>query len=180
MVRQATAADAAAVRAVAVAAWRATYRGLIPRRAIERFVQRAYAPERVSLRIERHDVLVAGRMPADRAGRGGLVEPSVEAFAECAPEDGHLQLIASYALPRVRGRGLGSALLDGVLERHPGLDVAADVLTGNVRGEPFYAARGFVPGEMLEEELGGTPVSERRWWLRRGQGGESGGGEPGG
>jgi GNAT superfamily N-acetyltransferase len=175
VVRQATAADVEAVRTVAIAAWRATYRELIPRRAIERFLERAYAPERVALRIERHDVLVAGRSPAsvrDGAPVGAHVDPAIEAFAECAPEDGHLQLIAIYTLPRARSRGLGSALLDGVLERHPGLDVAADVLTGNVRGEPFYAARGFSPGESLEEELAGTLVTERRWWLRRTGSGE--------
>lgn len=173
--REASAADADAVRAVALASWRATYRGLIPRRAIERFLERAYTSERVALRIERHDVLVAGREPAAVRGRSGArgrsapapAEIAVEAFAECAPEDGHLQLIAIYALPRARGRGLGGALLDAVLERHPGLDVFADVLIGNARGEPFYAARGFEPGEQIEEELAGVPVAERRWWLRR-------------
>jgi GNAT superfamily N-acetyltransferase len=169
-VREATPADAPAIRAVAIAAWRATYRGLVPKRAIERFVARAYSPERVALRIERHDVLVAGREPAARRGRAegepAAPAPAVEAFAECAPHDDHLQLVAIYALPRARGRGLGSALLAVVIERHPGLDVAADVLVGNGRGEPFYAARGFEPGETLEEELGGVLVAERRWWLR--------------
>ena len=172
--REASAADADAVRAVALASWRATYRGLIPRRAIERFLERAYTAERVALRIERHDVLVAGREPVrvrELGDRGrsapARADVAVEAFAECAPEDGHLQLIAIYALPRARGRGLGGALLDALLERHPGLDVSADVLIGNARGEPFYVARGFEPGEQIEEELAGVPVAERRWWLRR-------------
>ena len=167
-VRPATPADADAVRAVAHAAWRATYRGLLPRRAIEWFLARAYTPERVALRIERHDVLVAGRLPAVRSGAtsDATVAP-IEAFAECGPHEDHLQLVSIYASPRIRGRGLGSALLAAVLERYPGLDVSADVLVGNTRAEPFYAARGFEPGELLEEEIAGLPVAERRWWLRR-------------
>ena len=170
VVRRATPDDADAVRLVAHAAWRATYRGLIPRRVIEWFLARAYTPERVTLRIERHDVFVAGRLPAGRAARAAGEAPPVEAFAECAPHEDHLQLVSIYASPRIRGRGLGSALLDAVLAQHPDLDVSADVLVGNTRAEPFYAARGFEPGEFLEEELAGMPVAERRWWLRRGAG----------
>ena len=36
---------------------------------------------------------------------------------------------------------------------------------GNERGETFYAARGFVPREAIEEQLGSERVAERRWWL---------------
>ena len=164
-VRPANPDDVPAIREVALSAWHATYRGMIPRRAIERFLARAYSEERVALRLARHDVLVALRSPS--AARAGVEPvPVVQAFAECSVEDGHLQLVAFYAHPRARGRGLGGALLDAVIERYPGLDITADVLVGNVRGEPFYASRGFVPVEVLEEELGGALVSERRWWLR--------------
>ena len=27
-------------------------------------------------------------------------------------------------------------------------------------------ARGFEPGDLLEEEIGGETIRERRWWLR--------------
>jgi GNAT superfamily N-acetyltransferase len=155
-VREATPADAEAIRLVAEAAWRATYAGLVTGEAIERFLAQAYAPERVAVRVERHDVLVASR-----AASG-----AVDAFAESVIRDGHVQLVAMYARPDARGRGLGSALLAAVRERNPGLDIAADVLLGNERGEPFYAARGFEPGELLVEELAGEPIRERRWWLR--------------
>jgi diamine N-acetyltransferase len=176
LVREATPADAPAISEIALASWRATYRDLIAADAIERFLERAYTPERVALRIERHEVLVATRQaPIDDEGddaRGsgfaavGGAEPAVEAFAECTPEDGHLQLVAIYAIPEGRGRGLGTALLDVITRRHPGETIAADVLVGNDRAEPFYTARGFEPGETLEEELGGELVTERRWWLR--------------
>ena len=154
LVREAVPDDAAAIREVALAAWRATYAGRIDDDAIERFLARAYAEERIALRIERHAVFVAG---------AGDV---VEAYAECADRDDHVQLVAIYALPEARGRGLGSALLAAVLAEHPGRDVSADVLVGNDLAEPFYAARGFEPGESLTEELGGVPIRERRWWLR--------------
>jgi GNAT superfamily N-acetyltransferase len=161
-VREATPDDAQAIRAVAEAAWRATYVGLVTDDAIERFLAQAYAPERVAVRVERHDILVAGR-----ATDPGLCD--VEAFAECLVRDGHVQLVAMYAHPEARGQGLGTALLGRVQQRNPGLDIAADVLVGNERGEPFYAARGFEPGQLLVEELAGEPIRERRWWLRAGR-----------
>ena len=52
---------------------------------------------------------------------------------------------------------------------NPGLDISADVLIGNELGEPFYVARGFEPGELLDEEIGGETIRERRWWLRAGR-----------
>jgi GNAT superfamily N-acetyltransferase len=145
-----------AIRAIAGASWRATYAGLIDADAIERFLAAAYAPERLRVRIERHEVLVAAL-----AG-----DVAASAFAETVDRGDHRQLAAIYVLPALRGRGLGSALLDAILERSPGMPVAADVLVGNALGEPFYVARGFEPGELLVEEIAGEPIRERRWWLR--------------
>ena len=68
--------------------------------------------------------------------------------------------------PDARGAGLGTALLERVVAANPGLDISADVLIGNELGEPFYVARGFEPGELLDEEIGGETIRERRWWLR--------------
>jgi GNAT superfamily N-acetyltransferase len=157
-VRAAAPADAAAIREVATDAWRATYAELIGADVVERFLAQAYTPERVALRIERHDVFVAGAEGGDPSG--------VDAFIDSLVEDGHVHIAALYARPDTRGRGLGTALLRRVVERHPGLDISADVLVGNERGEPFYVARGFVPGDRLDEEVGGDTIRERRWWLR--------------
>jgi GNAT superfamily N-acetyltransferase len=153
-VRPADPLDAAEIREVAVAAWWATYRGRLADETIERFLSRAYTVERIAVRIDRHEVLVAS---AD----GG-----VGAFAEVVHRDDHVQLVAIYARPPSRGLGLGSALLMAILAGHPGEDLAADVLVGNELAEPFYAARGFAPGELLVDEIAGEPVRERRWWLR--------------
>jgi ribosomal protein S18 acetylase RimI-like enzyme len=155
-VRPATAADVEPIRAIAIASWRATYAGLIDADAIERFLAAAYAPERVFVRLERHDVLVAAFGEDER----------LAAFAETEARHDHLQLVGIYALPEARGRGLGSALLDAILKSRPHMPIAADVLVGNVLGEPFYVARGFEPGQLLVEEIAGEPIQERRWWWR--------------
>lgn len=160
-VRDAEPADAAAIRDVARRAWWTTYTGRLADATIERFLAAAYAEERIGVRIERHEVLVAGLAQAGQTA-------DVAAFAEVAAHDDHLQLTAIYADPSVLGLGLGTALLRAVLAAHPADDLAADVLLGNELAEPFYLARGFDPGELLTDEIAGEPVRLRRWWLRPG------------
>ena len=151
-VRRATPSHAAAIRDIAHAAWLDTYRDLLHDDTIEWFVERAYSEERVALRIERHETWVAEL--------GG----EVAAFAETAVEPDRITLVAIYASPGMRGRGLGSGLLDAITGAHPGMPIVADVLAGNRKGETFYEARGFEPRETLEEQLGSELVTERRWW----------------
>lgn len=153
-VRRATPSHAPAIRAIADAAWRATYRDLLQPDTIEWFLERAYAEDRVGLRIERHETWVAE------------LDGVVSAFAESEILADRVTLVAVYADPSRLSLGLGTALLDAIRDRHPGLPVAADVLVGNVLGEGFYASRGFVPVEDVDEVLGGEHVRERRWWLR--------------
>ena len=153
-VRRATPSHAPAIRAIAHAAWRHTYRDLLRPETIDWFLERAYSEDRVGLRIERHETWVA------------VLDDVVAAFAESAIEPDRVTLVALYADPELRGTGLGSALLDAITGAHPGMPIAADVLVGNAAGETFYAARGFAPEEDVDEELGGEHVRERRWWLR--------------
>jgi GNAT superfamily N-acetyltransferase len=157
-VRRARAGDADAIRDVAHDAWRATYHDLIGKEPVERFLAQAYTPERVSLRIERHETFVASLADGDASG--------VDAFVEAMRQGDHAHIVAFYTRPGARGQGIGSALLDRVITAFPGLDISADVLVGNDLGEPFYVARGFEAGDLLEEELGGETIRERRWWLR--------------
>ncbi len=158
-VRPATPEDAAAIGEIATAAWWATYTGRIGDESIERFTAAAYSPERVALRLERHDVLVAGY---------GSPDGRVDAFVEATARGDHVQIIAIYSRPGGRGQGLGTALLARVRERYPSVDLAADVLVDNDLAEPFYVARGFEPGELLVDEIAGEEIRERRWWLRTG------------
>jgi GNAT superfamily N-acetyltransferase len=151
-VRRATGADVPAIRTIAHDAWRDTYTGLLRDETIEWFLARGYSDERVALRVERHETWVAER------------DGVVAAFAETAVEPDRVTLVALYADPGVRRVGLGSALLDAIIAAHPDLPIAADVLTGNRKGETFYEARGFEPRETLDEQLGAELVAERRWW----------------
>jgi GNAT superfamily N-acetyltransferase len=160
-VRDAVPADIEAIREVAAAAWRATYAGRLRDESIERFIASAYSVERVALRLERHRVLVAGIAS----------DAPVAAFLEIADQGDHVQVVAIYAHPDARGRGLGTALLARARELHPADDIAADVLVDNDLAEPFYAARGFEPGELLTDEIAGEEIRERRWWLRAAPGG---------
>ena len=156
-VRRAVPADAPAILDIATAAWRATYADLLGEETVERFLAQAYTAERVALRIERHPTFVAS----------AVADSSPQAFIETVTEeDGTAHIVALYARPEARGRGLGTALLEAVLRLYHGRSVTADVLVGNRLGEPFYAARGFEPGELIEEEVAGTTIHERRWWLR--------------
>src|SRR5512146_2380174 len=152
-VRRATPSHAPTIRAIAHDAWRDTYRDMLRADTIEWFLERAYSEERVELRIERHETWVAE------------LDGAVAAFAETAIEPDRVTLVAIYVAPEARGAGLGTSLLDVIVDAHPEVPIVADVLTGNRKGEPFYVARGFEPRETVEEQLGAELVSERRWWL---------------
>ena len=154
--RRATPSHAIAIRDIAMAAWRATYRDMLREETIEWFVERAYSEERVALRIERHETWVAEL--------DGVVAAFAETAVEPVDEPDRVTLVAIYASPGMRGRGLGSALLDAIVDAHPDLPIAADVLAGNRMGETFYEARGFEPREVIDEQLGAELVVERRWW----------------
>ena len=108
-VRRATPSHAPAIRAIADAAWRATYRDLLRPETVDWFLDRAYSEERVALRIERHETWVAE------------LADEVAAFAESAIEPDRVTLVAIYADPDRRGLGLGSALLDAITSAHPDL-----------------------------------------------------------
>jgi len=151
-VRRATSDDSDAIRAVAASAWRDTYAGLLKQQTIERFITAAYSPERVGMRVTESECFVV-------EGDEGIV-----AFADAVAHEDHVELQAIYALPELRGRGAGTALLTTIVELFPEQPISADVLSGNRKGETFYERKGFMPGERLDAELFDEPVVERRWW----------------
>jgi GNAT superfamily N-acetyltransferase len=152
-VRRAGPDDAAEIREVAVASWRDTYAGHLRPETTEAFLDRSYSFERLERRIRDDLFLVA------------LEEPRLVAFPNPRPEEERLDLLAIYARPESRGRGVGSALLAAVVDDAGGRPIAADVLQGNRKGEAFYEARGFTPRETLEVDLFDERVTLRRWWL---------------
>ena len=155
-VRRATTGDGDAIRAVAASAWRDTYAGLLKQQTIENFLTAAYSPERVEVRVTEHHFFVVD-------GDKGIV-----AFADAVAQEDRVELLAIYALPELRGRGAGTALLTTIVELFPGHPISADVVAGNRKGETFYERRGFVPGERLDVELFDEAVVEQRWWRSAG------------
>ncbi len=151
-IRQARVDDVDGVIAVADAAWRDTYSGLLKAETIEGFITRSYSPQRVTTRIEDDHFYVA-------EGPNGIV-----AFADAVERPDRVDLVALYAIPGFRGQGAGTALLMTVARLFPRSDISADVLSGNRKGEVFYERRGFTPRETIDMTLLGEPVVERRWW----------------
>ena len=67
-VRPATRADAPAVAEVGIAAWRATYAGIVGDDTVERFIAGAYTVARIESRIERDVMFVAEYEGGDPSG----------------------------------------------------------------------------------------------------------------
>jgi GNAT superfamily N-acetyltransferase len=149
-VRRAEESDALEVGDVAARAWRDTYAGLLRPETIEAFISASYSPERVERRIQEHHFWVAER------------DGAIAAFVDVVEHADRVELVAIYALPAVRGRGAGTALLNEVAARFPDKPIVADVLEGNRKGEVFYEHRGFTRRETIESSLFGERVVERR------------------
>ena len=119
-------------------------RGLLSPAAIERQVELYYNPARV-----REEITAAGKTPTWQgyvvavseldevlgAAGGGVTDHAV----------GNVYVL--YLNPSLRGRGIGTALLDFVTEQQMGEGATEQWLSvteGNDLGIPFYVARGFV------------------------------------
>ncbi len=152
-VRPAGAQDIDQISAVAGEAWWDTYAEFLDATTIEAFLRNAYSPRSLRRRVESHPVFVA------------VQDGSLVAFADAVVRSDRVVLLALYTLPSFRDQGAGTALLQAVRVLAPTLPVCADVLLGNHKGEVFYEAKGFVPGEIIHGRLFGQPVIERRWWL---------------
>lgn len=151
--RHAGRADLLDIARVAEASHWDTYTGLLKPDTIGRILQRDYSPAALGRRLLRGGVVVA-----EEAGE-------VVGFADAEAGQAHVRLLAIATDPLHRRAGVAAAMLGAIRERHPDLPVCADVLLGNLAGERFYEALGFVPGEILERSLFDEDVVERRWWL---------------
>ena len=47
----------------------------------------------------------------------------------------------------------------------PELPMCSDVVLGHLAAETFFESIGFVPGEVIEDDLQGEHIVRRRWWL---------------
>lgn len=151
LVRSALRSDLLDLRRVADAAHWETYSGLLKPDTIGRLLNRDYSPSSLGRRLLRGGVLVG-----ESAGH-------IVGFVDVSAEPGQTRVLAIATEPGFRRRGVATALIASV--RRPRLPMSADVLLGNIEGERFYEARGFVPGEIIHTLLFDQDVVERRWWL---------------
>ena len=124
-------------------------RGLLSPAAIERQVSHYYNPARV-----REEISTAGDRPSWQGYVVAVSEPGEVLGAAgggvTGPAVGNVYVL--YLNPSLRGRGIGTALLDFVTGQQKGEGATeqwVSVTEGNDLGIPFYLARGFVPRDRV-------------------------------
>lgn len=106
-------------------------------------------------------------LPALRAGRVLVaeVEGHIVGMASSGPLDGRLVLWKLYVLPQSQGHGVGTLLMDAVLERAARTqdEIRLAYLEGNKQAAGFYRSQGFVE---LEREVAGHGIPDSVWMTR--------------
>jgi ribosomal protein S18 acetylase RimI-like enzyme len=75
----------------------------------------------------------------------------------------YAELFSLSVLPELRGRGIGTRLLDFVdeeLARRDIRDLRVAVMVGNDEAQRLYERRGFIPAEVVLYRLGAPPVDD--------------------
>jgi GNAT superfamily N-acetyltransferase len=170
LIRRAGLADARAIAEVAVAGWRAAYRGVLP----DDFLDAMRVDAREVAWHERLARDVDGGLPAWVAERAGRVAGFVSSGP---PRDMDVPLPAAeiyaiYVLAEAWRQGLGRALLETAVShwRTGGArTLVLWVFEANARARAFYEAMGWQPdGGRQALELGSASAIEIRYCLRPG------------
>ncbi|MBM7772451.1 RimJ/RimL family protein N-acetyltransferase [Actinokineospora baliensis] len=165
LVRDAGAADAAAIGEVHAEAWRVSHRDLFESRWLAAFVERRRGAWRDRLAAQRPDDVVLVAQRGDR----------VVAFAwyHGHPDNRHdAELCALYAHPTAWGTGVAQALVDDVLLGATAYRrIRLWTLFGATRARRFYTRAGFAEtGLIRERDYGdGRPVLEVEYARRPAQ-----------
>jgi ribosomal protein S18 acetylase RimI-like enzyme len=152
-VRRAAREDLVAIGRLAHAATWESCTGLLKPTTISAALETDYSPSSLKRRLLAGRVVVA----VDETG-------AVMGFADVAQEAGRVRLASLSTEPTFRRRGVGRMLIDAVKALSPTTPLCADILLGNLDGERFCEASGFVPGEVIQRRVFGEDVVERRWW----------------
>jgi RimJ/RimL family protein N-acetyltransferase len=152
-VRPAAAPDAVGIERVARAAWRATYREIIPEDVQERALAAWYAPALLSRVMGSPQAIFL--VAAERADVVGFAQ-----FMQRTATTAELTRI--YLLPERQGQGIGTRLLEtGLAEcRERGVkEITVFVERDNRNGRAFYRARKFEEIAEHTREVHGHPVT---------------------
>ncbi len=153
-VRRADRGDLLGVARVVHAAHWDTYTGLLKPQTIAEVIATLYRPSVLKRRLIAGELYVA-------LDEGHVVV----AFAFADFHDDHTDIPALAVDPAARHRGVAREMIARIRADADPVPLSMTVLLGSLEGEAFVERLGFVPGEIIEQELAGEEVVQRRWWL---------------
>jgi GNAT superfamily N-acetyltransferase len=150
-VRPARLDDVPGIARVHVESWRETYRGLFPDEMLDDpgFIDRR---ERFWTRALSSDRPESAARIATAVSDGQIVGVAMASVPEDEDAACAQQLYVLYTYTAVHGTGVGSALLDAVLD--PDRSAALWVADPNPRAQAFYRKHGFAPDGRVKTEGG--------------------------
>lgn len=89
----------------------------------------------------------------------------IEAVAVIRTTTDHAELLTALAPPHPSTTVSAAPFVMAIRARGCDLPISGEAVLGNLPHEQFYESAGFVPGEVLEEDIGGQTIVRRRWWL---------------
>ncbi len=148
-VRTAGDRDLAAIRALLVETWHATYDAIYGTERVTEITDKWHSIASLKTRLTRPN---SEFLVADDGKRIGGV-----AFAESVDGGGSVVLKHLYVLPSLQGRGIGGMLLDEVIDSFPEAHaIRLEVDEQNTRAIAFYEANGFVRSADVGEHAGAS------------------------
>lgn len=157
VIRQATVKDARSIQEVLTTSQWFTYGKLFTKDYIQKLIERYYNIKRIEQEIENIDATWHGYIVAEKDGEilgvisGGMID------------DDTGEVYVLYLTPTIRGRGVGTRLLNFLTKiqkhRYGATEQWVAVAKGNIYGIPFYEARGFV--FQHEEQSYGTSSEDQ-------------------
>ena len=129
-----------------------TFSGMLRPETIGNMMSERYSPSTLKRALMKGELFVA------------IDDEHVVGCSMAERRNDHLDVEILAIDPGHRMQGSGRRLLERVQELDPELPMAIVLLLGGMEGESFLEALGFVPGEVVEQHLGGEPTVGRRWW----------------
>ena len=152
--RAATRSDLDEIDALSARAMTDAFAGMVPQRIFVSARAAAFHGAPLRERLLSGDLLV-GVDGSDR----------IEAVAVIHLTADHAELLTALAPPHPSASVSASPFVAAIRKRGCSLPISGEAVLGNLPHERFYESAGFVPGEVLEDEIGGQTIVRRRWWL---------------